>query len=245
MNFYARIQKQIKELGNFLGLEESSSGYFTQVVLVAVLALGVAGSYYGYQMYIQKREAKAYEAFVEVAHAYKQAEEKSFRSVMPNQNSLDDLGIVWKDVEVIIDAAYQANSHSYLAPFFLAYKANVMLEQGKSVDEAYECMKQAVAKSSSSSEFYDALKLKAAKMACDCSDEAVRAQGLQDLQALAANKKSVAQAEALYTLGVYYMMQNDVEHAKNYFSKILENTNQDLFDSSLWVNEAKEKLASL
>ena len=245
MNYYARIQKQINKLGNFLGLEESSSGYFTQVVLVAVLALGVAGSYYGYQMYIQQRESKAYEAFVEVTHAYKQAEEKAFRAVMPNQNSLDDLGVVWKDVEVIIDAAYKANSNSYLAPFFLAYKVNVMLEQGKSVDEAYEYMKQAFAKSSTRSEFHDILKLKMAKMACDCSDEAVRAQGLKDLQALAENKKSIAQSEALYTLGVYYMMQNDVEHAKNYFSKIVENKNQDLFDSSLWVNEAKEKLASL
>ena len=63
--------------------------------------------------------------------------------------------------------------------------------------------------------------------------------------ALAENKKSIAQSEALYTLGVYYMMQNDVEQAKNYFSKIVEDKNQDLFDSSLWVNEAKEKLASL
>ena len=41
------------------------------------------------------------------------------------------------------------------------------------------------------------------------------------------------------------MMQNDVENAKNYFSKIVKDAAQDLFDSSLWVDQAKEKLASL
>ena len=245
MKYYARIQKKIRELGNFVGLEDSSSKHLTQVVLVAIVALGVAGSYYGYQMYIQKRESKAYEAFIEVTHAYKKAEEASFRSVMPNKTSTDNLEIIWKDVEVIVDAGYTANSSSYLAPFFLAYKANVMVEQGKPVDEAYEYMKQACAKSSTRSEFHDVLRLKAAKMACDCSDESVQAQGLKDLQAIAQDKKSIANAEALYTLGVYYMMQNDVENAKINFSKIVEEAHQGLFDSSLWVNEAKEKLASL
>ena len=245
MNYYARIQKQVKKMAYFVGLEDVPSEYFMQGALAAVLALGLGGSYYGYKVYIQNRESKAYQAFIEVAHAYKKAEESAFRSVMPNQKESENLELVWKDVEVLLDAGYAANSSSYLAPFFLSYKASVLLEQGKSVDEAYEVMKQAVAKSSSRSEFYDVLTLKAAKMACDCSDTAIQAQGLQELQAIAGNKKSVAQAEALYTLGIYYMMQNDVENAKNYFSKIVKDAAQDLFDSSLWVDQAKEKLASL
>ena len=245
MNYYARIQKKIREVANFIGLEKVSSEHVTQGALALIVALGLAGSYYGYQFYIQKRESKAYEAFVEVAHAYQNAEESAFKSVMPNNTGAENLEAIWKDVEILIDAGYCANSNSYLAPFFLAYKANVMLEQGKSVDEAYEVMQQALAKASTRLEFYDVLKLKAAKMACDCSDASIQAEGLRDLEYIAGNKKSIAQAEALYTLGIYYMMQNDVEHAKNYFSKIVEDTNQDLFDSSLWVNEAKEKLASL
>ncbi len=245
MNYYARIQKQIRELANLIGLEDVSSGYLMKAALIVVVALGLAGFYYGYNIYIQKRESKAYEAFIEVTHAYKNAEEASFRAVMPNKTSSDNVEAMWNDVEILLDAAYTANSSSYLAPFFLAYKANLMLEQGKSVDEAYQVMKQALAKLSSSSEFYDLFRLKVAKMACDSSDESMKAQGLQDLITIADNKKSIAQAEALYTLGIYYMMQNDVENAKNYFSKIVEDEKQDLFNSSLWVNEAKEKLASL
>lgn len=245
MNYYARIQKNIKKVAEFVGLEDVSSQALTQAFFVAILAVGLAGLYYGYAFYIKNRESKAYEAFMEVTHAYKKAEESSFRAVMPNQSGNDNLEIIWKDVEVLIDAGYAANSSSYLAPYLLAYKASVMLEQGKSVDEAYEVMKQAVAKASKSFQLYDLLQLKAAKMACDCSDAAIQASGLQNLQQIAGNAKSIAQAEALYTLGMYYMMQNDVENAKNYFSKIVENSKEDLFDSSLWINEAKEKLASL
>jgi len=245
MNYYARIQKKIKEVANFVGFEDVSSQAIMQAACVTVLAVGLAGSYYGYKMYIRNRESKAYEAFMEVVHAYKKAEDSSFRSVMPNQTAPENLEIVWKDVEFLIDAGYAANSNSYLAPFMLAYKASVMLEQGKSVDEAYEIMKQALAKASKSSELYDLLQLKAAKMACDCSDAVVQAQGLQNLKQIATDEKSVAQTEALYTLGIYYMMHNDVEAAKNYFLKIVDEKQQDLFTSSLWVNEAKEKLASL
>ena len=87
MNYYARIQKQVKKMAYFVGLEDVPSEYFMQGALAAVLALGLGGSYYGYKVYIQNRESKAYQAFIEVAHAYKKW--------VPNQkNNRSDFGAV-------------------------------------------------------------------------------------------------------------------------------------------------------
>jgi len=244
MNYYTHFQAKIKQVSNSIGLQDTNFAYITETIIVCIIALGTVGGYYGYQTYIEGREMRAYEAFVEVTHAYRQAQENSLRSMFPGSKS-ENLENLWKDVEVLADAGYNANSSSYLAPFFLSYKANVLLEQGKPVDQAYEYMKQALSKVSKRSDFYDVIKLKTAKLACDCSEESVRAQGLKDLQALAEDQTSTAYLEALYTLGVYYLVHNEIEKAKAQFTKIVDQETQGLFESALWINEAKEKLAAL
>jgi hypothetical protein len=90
-----------------------------------------------------------------------------------------------------------------------------------------------------SDEVKDYYKVKLSLIKIDNNDQ----QGLESLQQLADNEKSVANDLALYHIGNYYWNQKKFADAKNYWQRLLIKTGgTKVGQASPFIQEVKEKL---
>ncbi|NBV40396.1 hypothetical protein EBR77_00970, partial [bacterium] len=150
---------------------------------------------------------------------------------------------IWNDVLLLTDAAYNAHSSTTVASFLLVYKAEIQIALGQSVDQVLPLVKQAVDGTSSWSPFYDMLRLKYAKMQCDASEKNIQESGIKIIKELASSEKSSVYVEAAYLLGQWYLLQNDIEHARASFAKVAD-LQDGLLQPSL-AKDAQQKLEVL
>jgi hypothetical protein len=200
----SHVQSQIKN--HVLGLQRR---YGAQRVRAAglLLACGILflGSYFGYQYYIQKREAAAFIGFREVI--------KTFKDVQASAKDLTDQQAIdehWQDAEILLDAVYQQHRGSYLAPYFLMCKAQIGLEKGVAVDQVRKDVEAALSMIPFDTPLYNLFLLKQIKMGLDSTDAAVRAESLANLESLARAPHRHMNQEAVYLLGLYQVNNGQI-----------------------------------
>jgi hypothetical protein len=147
----------------------------------------------------------------------------------------------WTEVERVFDDAYQKNKGAGIAPIFLAYKSEALLNLGKR-DKAIESLNNAVSYMNKRCATRSYYKMKLALMEIDSDNKTLQAKGLQRLKSIALDQNSYAQDMGLYRLGEYSWYKKDFSEAKNYWNQLLLKYGKKTKKPSWWADLAKEKL---
>jgi hypothetical protein len=242
MNYYTYIKRSLDTVLSYIP-GAGSVQYIQEIALALLLVIAVGGGYWGYTFYKEQKEAVATEAFLEISDMFASAVHKA-NQVSPTDEAREQkIKDIWNDVLLLTDAAYNAHSSTTVAPFLLVYKAEIQIALGQSVDQVLPLVKQAVDGTSSWSPFYDMLRLKYAKMQCDASEKNIQESGIKIIKELASGEKSSVYVEAAYLLGQWYLLQNDIEHARASFAKVAD-LQDGLLQPSL-AKDAQQKLEVL
>ncbi|MBI2353013.1 hypothetical protein HYV11_02095 [Candidatus Dependentiae bacterium] len=243
MNLYTKIQKNISNYYRML-LQQNSSKYVKETVLATVIILGATVGYFGHSYYVKKREERAFGALVEVVEFFEKAQMEAMQSEKKDTEQQHDVN-AWQDTLAFIDALYEQNSNSYLAPYFMIFKAQVALQQGVPVDEVRTIFEKALLKMPKKSALYDLFNFKRVMMSFDSANEGTRNDALSELIVIAKDEKGYCFEEANYILGLYYLYQDDIDQARNAWKSILKETDSKILIPSSWVKLAQEKLETI
>lgn len=203
----------------------SSRSVYKKIALYAVLGICVAlGSYYGYRWYVVQREKAAQKVFAECVLKYRMAGEDA---------------TLWPEVQAMFTHGYTAHRSSNLAPYFLVYQADSMMQQGK-FEDAVEHMRRAVVSMPSHAPVYHLYKTKYALMRFDLAGQEQEA--LSDLQALAYDTHNIYRDMALYYLGLYHWTHDNMQEAHHIWDDLLA-VDSDRSSQSGWAALVHEKRA--
>lgn len=198
---------------------------FLAIILLVVAALG----FFSYRWYTSYREQSAQQALADAIELFRKASASG---------SADD----WSSVATQLQLAYDQHSHSYSAPYFLAFKSQALAELGKD-DEARSTMEAMIKAVPASSPLAPLFKIRYALMLLDAADEADQHRGLQTLESLAQDTHNRFQDMALFYLGDYYAAEGKTEQARQIWHELI--SKQETFASSPWVQEAQERIGYL
>lgn len=239
MSMYAKVKKNILSYYQSLS-EQYSAQYAKEFTIGTILLVVLVGGYFLNSWYTKRREEKAFDAFSELVVSLDQAEQtvQSLNSVKDKEKIYQ----VYNDVLILLDALYQEHMGSYLAPYFLALKSELILKQTHDYNQALQLLDQALAgmdkKGSVGGLFY----MKRIKMGLDSEDTKTKQDALKNLEQLATDVTSYLQQEAQYVLALYYMAYGEIEKAQKILKDLVDSNDDSALIKSLWVKLAQEKL---
>ena len=146
----------------------------------------------------------------------------------------------WTKVENLFRKGYEDNKSSGLAPIFLSYQSEALLNMGKHLD-AISILKKAI-DLIPSNEVKSYYQVKLALMQIDSEDKKMLSDGIAILKELAVDDKCVAHDRALYQLGNYYWNNKNFDEAKNYWNQLILKYGKSSEKPSFYVSKAKPKL---
>ena len=164
--------------------------YRIHTLIAFAIVAGVLIGLYAFENVRNARQARAQRAFAESYAIYEQA--LSQDKTMPG---------LWEEAEMAFGAGYQAYQNSTLAPYFLAFKADALIHQGK-LSDALDIMNQALLAIPLLSPWYGSFAVKRALLKIDMQDAAMIQEGMTELQNLAYDTNNNAQDEAIYYAGL-------------------------------------------
>lgn len=227
----------------FISLFEDVLEYYKGIIITLVVGTVVGLCIYGYSSYRTSKNQNAYKTFMECM--------RYFDAPVNDKQKSGDIDIdtihfasreeKWEKVASIFNKAYYDNPSNGISPFFLAFEAEALLNQGKR-DRAVELLSQATLeiKDPVLKSYYS---LKLALMKLDSTDnEAHRQSGFDMLRALAEDSQNQVQDAALFYLGSHFWYERNFELAKNYWNQLLLSCGPDSKNPSPWAEQAKEKL---
>lgn len=198
------------------------------------IALGIAGvlvlvaGVWGYRSYTYRKESAAQVAFAEDMTLYREA----------MQGQAD----IWPQVEQKSSTDYEHYKHSSMAPYFLMIKADSLAKQAKGA-QAIEVIGTVVASLPKESPVMPLYKTKLALMKIDMQDDALRAQGVDELRKLALDKDNKNNDVAQYYLGLYHWTRNELTEALDIWKNLVASQASEKLAASPWASLAQEKLA--
>ncbi|MBI2344876.1 hypothetical protein HYV10_02265 [Candidatus Dependentiae bacterium] len=239
MSMYAKAKKNIVSYYQNLS-EQYSAKYVKEFTIGMTLLFILVGGYFLNSWYTKRREEKAFDAFSELIISIEQ-DEQTVQSLNPIKDK-EKIYQVYNDTLNLLDALYQEHIGSYLAPYFLALKSEIVFKQSQDYNQSLQLLDQALAgidkKSSIGSLFY----MKRIKMGLDSQDAKTKEDSFKALQQLANDTTSVLQQEAQYILGLYFLAHNDIVKAQNILKNLADSNDGSALIQSLWVKLAQEKL---
>jgi hypothetical protein len=239
MVVYSQIQGYIKQ--QYLDFKNQyGMKYVYTVGLLVGFTVLLTGGYLAHQYHVQQRETRAFVGFREVTNSYQEAQ-----GIVKDLSDQEKINERWQDVEVLLDAVYSQNSHSYLAPYFLMYKAQIMLEKGESVELAREEVNKALRLIPFDTPLYNLFLLKQIKMGLDCSKQSdAYDDALMSLHVLAGAPQRYMHQEAVYLLGLYQINNGKIAEAQETWSALqsADKKATDYLFESPWAKAVKDKL---
>ncbi len=212
--------------GDVLGNPMNSYKYSRHAMALVLVGALCAGGFYGYRWYAQHREQAAHKIFAECVHEYERAQKNP--AVLPN-------------AEQVFKAAYEKHSSSRLAPYFLVYRADILIQQ-KKLNEAVQVMSDALRIMPTSSPVYNLYMTKRALMRIDLGGQE-KETGLQELTNLAHDAKNNNRDMALYYLGLYHWSNNELFQARKVWQELVAMPKQDdQQGKSAWADIVADKL---
>lgn len=239
MALHSRWYRSIVEYYQMIQ-EQYSIRYLREILLALFIAITVASGYFLHKMYVQNREQQAFVALSEVVDSFMQSQYQ----VQNLDKTTDREKIVqaWSDTDILLDALYKEHVNSYLAPFFLAFKADIILQRDGNVDAALEILDSALGEMSKNSPVGSLYVVKRIKMGLDSKQAEVRAQSLQQLIDLTHDEKSYAYQQALYLLAQYYFSIAEKDKAKALLNQLVQRADANALIKSAWVLMVEEML---
>ncbi|MFA5999071.1 MAG: hypothetical protein WC747_03580 [Candidatus Babeliales bacterium] len=227
-SFYATLQGQF------------SAKYAKEVLIGVAIVTILGGGYFLNKLYVQSREERAFVALSEVVESFTHSQQVTQGlDLAKDQEKIEQ---AWQDTETLLNALHKEHMSSYLAPYFLIFKSQVILEKTNDLQEALKILDEALAQMPKNSAMSSLFQMKRIKMGFDSKQEDAQKQALQDLTVIAEDSSNPAFQEALYNLGVYYLYAGDVEKSQEAFKQLVASESASALLKSPWVEQAKEKL---
>jgi tetratricopeptide (TPR) repeat protein len=216
--------------------------YRKQVLIGTTFALCLSGAVVGYNFYKRNVQIKAHENFISALKYYeapvKATRDETDFSTLQFTNDAEK----WAKVEEVFRNAYENYKNAGIAPTFLIYQSEALMNLGKH-EEAIAALQKSIAlmDNSSAADFFS---VKLALMQLDSKQAATKEQGFALLKKIAESQQSVAQESALYYLGGYFWSQKKYPEAQNYWKQLLlkfDNNNPKV--PSIYAEQIKIKLS--
>lgn len=204
---------------------------FQILALVAGLIVAGAAGWMIYSSHTSRKVQEAHKAFTDGVSEFEAVLQRPVNS----QN--------WSSVIELFGAAYDRYKSSVFAPFMLAYKAQALSYSGEK-EAALDAMTKALASLDKQDPLYGFYAAKLALMKIDSSDEAIKAEGLKELENLANDLRNPAKDMATYYLGQYLASEADEagkEKARSLWSTLIAQAGTD----SVWAAMAQHQLSLL
>lgn len=213
-----------------LGLEKEQEKYVKPVGIGLLVLFLAVGGWYVYRTHAYTKDQEAFKVFNEcLAESEKAVEGRAS----------------WQEVDAMCQKGYERYKSTGIAPYIVAIRIEALLAQ-QNYDAALEQSSILISQLSSSSPLYNLYKTKHALLQMDSAQENVRAEGVQTLQSLAEDVKNNYNDVALYYLGLHHMMNNEIEKAKEVWTRLVTlGSSKDRQSQSPWASRAQEKLQYL
>ena len=194
------------------------------VLALAVLAVVL---YFGQKLRVSWREQNAQYAYAQVQD-FLIAQQK-------------ELGTTQLDAVIEkIDAAYYQNSSSYLAPYFLNLKADVLLSQGNR-EQALQILGDLI-NTVDYSMPGELVRTKHALLLLDAGNEQ---EGIAKLEGLATSTHNQVKDIAQFYLGRYYWVTGHEHKAKQIWQTLVEEQRVHRISPSPWAQQARQAIEPL
>ncbi len=196
------------------------------IILLAVAIFG----FLGYRWYVVYREQAAQKVFANYLKEYDKAE----------QGAPSDL----EHAQMLFKLGYQQQSGSRLAPYFLAFQSDTLIKQGK-IDEALDVMDTMIKVLPEKAPLTALYKTKRALLLLDADDESKQKTGLDALEQLAYSKENQYNDLALFYVGRYYWVTDNLDQAKKAWQELANQQRDQRLAPSPWLDQVQEKLAQI
>ncbi len=241
MSMYSKLHRTFSS--HYASFQEQFSSKYAKEVFIGTAVLAVlAVGYFLNTKYVQSREERAFVALSEVIESYTQAQQET-QNLDPIKDH-EKIQLAWTDAQAFLDALHKEHMSSYLAPYFLVFKSQIMLEKDHNLEAAMGVLDEALLQMPKNSEMSSLFQLKRIKMGFDSDKSEVQKQSLADLVTMTQDLKNPSFQEALYLLGLYYVHAGDIEKSQEAFKRLVDHADKDALLVSPWVKQAKEKLSS-
>ena len=241
MSMYLKFHKNVSSYYKTLQGQYSAK-YLKEILIGLVILTALAGGYFFNKIYTQNREERAFVALSEVIESFTHSQQVT--QGLDSQKDQEKIEQAWQDTETLLNALHKEHMSSYLAPYFLIFKSQIILEKTNNLQEATKILDEALAQMPKNSEMYNLFQMKRIKMGFDSEQEDIRKQALADLHVIAQDGSNSMYQEALYELGVYYISAGDIEKSQEAFKKLVDSADGSALLKSPWVQQAQEKLAT-
>ena len=216
--------------------------YKKLAIIVMITIFGNVGLYFGYEAYYSYREARAHRALVEsleyfsaqVKQAIDEVPKNFAEKIFPNEKDK------WQSTAAAFKRAYDENSSSNIASFFLLYQSEALKNFGD-LDKSIDVLKQALSLMPKS-ELRQAYEIKLALMKVDSSDQIVSKQGLEKLKSIASDDSNIQHDFVLYQLGEYHWTKKEFDQVKNYWKMLMLKYGKGEENPSPWISLIKNRL---
>ncbi|MCX5923527.1 MAG: hypothetical protein NTU89_03070 [Candidatus Dependentiae bacterium] len=241
MSMYSKLNRTISS--NYSSFcAQFSSKYAKEAFIGFIVLVVLVGGYFFNARYVQAREERAFVALSEVIELFTQAQQET--QSLDKTKDHDKIQLAWSDAQHLLDALHKENMSSILAPYFLVFKSQIMIEKDNNLDGAIGLLDEAIAQMPKNSEMRSLFQLKRIKMGFDSTNPDVVKNSLADLITMTQDLKNPSFQEALYLLGVYYVHAGDIEKSQQAFKKLVDNADKEAIIVSPWVKQAQDKLIS-
>lgn len=239
MSMYSKFSRSISMYYNSLQ-DQYSAKYVREAMIGMVILVCLGGGFFLNKFYIQYREEKAFVALSEVVDSFTHAQRVS--QTLDHEKDKDKINQAWHNTEVLIDALYQEHVSSYLAPYFLVFKSQIVLDRDRDLEKSMTLLDDALNRIPKNSEMGSVFHLKRIKMGFDSKRDEEKEKSLRHLIQLTENVDGYVFEEASYLLGAYYLSLGESEKAQEIFKKIVDKVDDKALIKSPWVILAQEKL---
>jgi tetratricopeptide (TPR) repeat protein len=196
----------------------------------------------GYLYHKSRLQEKAYKSFANALRYY-DAKVGEAKSSVPDIDlkSFATAEEKWNEVAKIFQEGFENYRNAGIAPFFLVYQSDALLNLGKT-DEAINVLRQAIDLMKNKSATYSYFKIKLALMLIDSKKDGSENEGLEILKEFARDSKNPANDLALYRLGEYFWFAKNYFEAENYWNQLNVSYGKKSLHPSAWAAQARERL---
>lgn len=199
--------------------------YLRYALYGLIFALLLGGMFLGRNWYIASRE--------------RAAEKDLSAYITQYYNAMAAEQPQWDQVASLFEVGYSQHTSSYLAPYFLMYQADALLQQG-SLEDALKVMNIALQISSESSPFYQLIRTKYYLTILDVPEHPERDLALTTLYEIGSDKTNSFFEIALFYLARYHFVHHNLQEARTLWQELCATAVDE--NPSPFVQEAEEYL---
>jgi len=222
---------------NFYEFTLKYKNHLFVLLLFAIAFLGLSIGYLFYKAGLQKRAQKDLVKDITILQAPVHTPDMKSEALKLDSEFFTSQEEKWTKVLQNFESSYQKNKSAGIAPMFLAYQAEALINLGK-IDNAVQVLKKLVEISPESvaKSFY---KVKTALVGIDSDNKELEKNGLENLRYIALDSQNAVQPMALYYLGQYYWFVKNFDEAKNYWNQLILKYGKKTEKHSEWADRAK------